>query len=181
MTPKSRQQGNHPILTRELKKLLQDECALYQEYLKLLDQERQLIKNLRRNEDTTQLGLLTAKRQIMTEEMQQSHVRRLDLLNELPEAQNYTLSQVISANFHPVELMELMPLVKKLRELMRASMQQGSEFNQVVNFASNFLNGMVSIISTASQSVVRCYNKLGGMREMYHPSTSRAERVLRKV
>jgi len=170
-----------PTLTRDLARLMDAEINVYITYNSILAEERETVRKLRRREDSTALEVLSAKRAQLLEMMRALHIRRMELVKDLPGAADAKFSEIISNNFHPIEVMELKPLIVKLKEQAELSRKGSFEFGQLVGFAQNVVNGILSIFNAASQNVVRCYGKSGKVKESFHPARSRTDRVIKEA
>ena len=173
--------AKNPFLTHELRRVLEAECKLYVSYNAALAAERDMLRKLKRNDDTAALQLLIAKRAEMVEWMKRLQEKRIAVLKDFPNAASTRLSDLISTNFHPIEVMELKPLVTKLKLEIERSKVASLEFSQVVSFAQGVLNGLLGIFHSATQCVLKSYSQKGGARESYHPSRSRSERVIKQA
>jgi len=164
-----------------LKSQLEDECKLQEKYLELIECERQAIRNLNESQRIAELEKLTAKREILCFEIKQANEARLHLLSAIPESKTVKLSDLVKLYFRPNEAAELKPFIDRLKSLIQKSQNKGLEFNQIIGFSLNLINGLTSIFWSASQSVLRCYSKQGKIKEQFHPSQGRASTVLKQV
>ena len=72
-------------------------------------------------------------------------------------------------------------LSEMLRDLLGRERALSVESNQVLKFAINLVHGSMSLLSQATQSIVRCYSRSGDLKESVTPNHSRKERVLKEA
>ena len=173
--------GRNPKVTRQLKQIIEEECALYGGYLQILDQERELLRQMRSSANTDAIMLLTAKRDVFSQEMKVLAERRGELLSVFGDTQGLKLSQLVKDYFHKADVSELMPCINRLKLLVDKSRRKNFEFSQIIGFSLNLVNGLASLFWSASQSVIKCYSPNGKIKESFHPSKSRAASVLKEA
>lgn len=170
-----------PKLTKNLRHILEEECALQKAYLEVMTEERRCLGRMQDEGANQKVLLLTTKREVLAEAMKQLSQQRAELLSVFPGTEGRRVSEIIAANFHKADVAELMPHVNRLKTLISKSRHSGLEFSQIVDFSLNLVNGLVSLLWSASQSVIKSYAPNGKPRESYNPGTSRAQSVLKQA
>ncbi|MCB0310998.1 MAG: flagellar export chaperone FlgN [Bdellovibrionales bacterium] len=176
MTPIS-----NPELTSKLKSLIEAEIKLYQEYISLQSLEAKQVRKLRGSKEAQIVSGLTAKRRIMAQQMSDFHEQRLVLLERIPGSSGRRLTDIISESMHPRDAAQLLPLARRLREVISESRKQAFEFKRILGFSSKIVNGMLSMLLAASQNIVKGYTAKGKAREKYQPSGSRNQGVIKQA
>lgn len=151
---------------RELEDLLNKEIGLYAIYIKLLDEEREAVVS----SQTEQVIALSTARSAVIEQMREAQNSRRQFLRRYSADRLLRLSVFVKNQFSPQEAAKLMPLVHKLKKLVGIAQAGSSEISQVVSFSLKLVSGLVSIIWSATQNVVRAYTSIGTIKESYHPT-----------
>ena len=149
-----------------LRQILTAECDVYQRYLNLLAEEGKAIARFK----SDQVEALTESRQELFERMTELKNERMAFMKELAGSEKANLGKVIGEKFSGRDKRELEALRNKLKSLVDKTRNKGYEFNQVVNFALNFVNGTVSLLMSASQNIVKSYSRSGVLKESYNPA-----------
>jgi len=171
----------NPELTASLRKILEQECKLHARYIDLISKERELIRSLKSTDQTELLSLLTAERDVITQQLEELHKNRFELLKPFKAPKGSRFSAIIEANLHPDDLKELYPLIEMLKSLIAQNKKSSSEFGEVVNFAQNMMNGFVSLVMSTTQTIVRSYGRKGLIKESYHPTQHRKQGILKSA
>ena len=161
---------------RSLEILLTKECRLYEKYLAVLEEERSYIVRF----NAEKVGELTAKRASLYEQMLKAQDGRLELMRTFPSNQGKKLRELISSYCTPEDKRRLMPLADSLKTLVETTQSQSREQNQILGFGLKMVHGMVSLFWSATQNVVRSYNRKGTSKEAYNPAT-RTSNVLKRA
>ncbi len=164
-------------LIREIRKHLKAECALYDRYNALLEEQRKWTTRF----SAEKIEKITEKRDDLTRQMQQAHAQRLIFLQQFPEDASQKLSEQIEKHIEGAEKKELLQLTEELRQRVLESRRLSVEENQVSHFALGMVNSGISLIWQATQSVTKSYTKSGNIEEAYTPTSSRNERTLKEA
>ena len=162
---------------KTIDQLLRRECELYQDYIKLTQEERSWITKL----NPAKLEELTQKRQIITDLLLAAQDQRLAQMRQFPEGDGKRLSDLIRKYAPLKEAKVLLTLTKKLRELVEEARSEGSQYSQIIGFSMGLVNGVVSILWNATQNVVRAYSRSGEIRESTNPTGNRASSILKRA
>lgn len=173
--------ARNPKLFKELKHALEEEIAVYLKYLQCLEEERTLLRTLNKIEKVDQMNDLSAKRQALIEIMQICEEKRRLILKDFAANERQRLSEIVKENFHQNEAKELQVPIAKLRKLVEKTRRGSFEFGQLLSFSSGMVNGLLSILSNASRSIVTAYNSAGTIKESSHPTTSRKQGVIKEA
>jgi hypothetical protein len=160
---------------RTIEKLLADEISLCDDYLKVLDSEQHSVIKLKADA----VGELTLKRQELCEKLEAARAKRTDLTLKLGDGK--TLTEIVSASAPAAEKKRILQLIDKLKARARQVDGKSKEFTQVVNFSLGLVNGSLSILWSATQSVTKCYNAFGAITEMVQPVAPRMGSLLGKA
>lgn len=170
----------NPKFVADLKSLLTSECALLERYQVVLLAEREHLREMKKPEQTDRFMLLTAQRDILSQQIQQCHALRMEAIKQFKEPRGTRFSAVLKRNLHPEEMQQLEGLVLKLRSLVEQTQKTSSDFRQVVDFALGLVGGLATMITSATHNVVRSYGRSGKVKESYHPTQGK-ERVLKQA
>lgn len=164
-------------LVRELDSALTAEIRLQEEYALVLSEERACITKF----EADRVQELSAKRETLSEEMQKASDRRLELMSMFPSHEGKRLTDLIRAHCHREDMQRLLPLAEKLRAALLKTKTLGLEFKQLANFSLNLVNGVISIIWSATQNVTRSYTAQGTVREAFNTPGTRLAGVLKEA
>lgn len=165
----------NPKFVKDLSQVLELECALYAAYLEVIEREKIAVTKF----NADQVAEFTEQRLEITERIRDAKDRRFAVLDALPEGRKEKLSVLIGRCLHADDARKLTPLVGRLKDAVAAARQKSMEFNQIANFSLGIVNGSISILSSATQNVVRSYNPMGLLRESYNPAAGRSTGVLK--
>ncbi len=161
----------------KLERMLGAECLIYKRYLAVLKEERRFIIKF----DSEKITALCSERGRLCDEMQAALNERTALIKSFVGHSRGRLSDHILQLFKQEDAQRLMPKVEELRKLVEQCHAGSKEFKQVIEFSLKLVSGLVSIIWSATQNLVKSYTQSGTMRESYHPTTSRQAAMLRKA
>lgn len=165
-------------LVSALSSTIEREYKLYAEYLKVLEEERTCLSKFNAEKVTD----LSDKRETLSIKISDARDARMELLKVIPDSDKRPLSEIVTRDFHPDDARKLMPLVAKLKEVVKQAQAKGREFNQVVNFSLNVVTSTLSIFWSATQTVTRSYGPQGVLKESLLPAaTTRYSGVLREA
>jgi len=153
----------NPQFINSLQELLNKECSLHEEYISVLTEEREALKQFKSYE----VSALSARREKLCVEIAKIQEQRINFLDHFPDAKNKKLSELIARYCHPDEARKLNPLIKRLKGLLSQSKALGTEFNQIVDFSLTLVNGTLSILWSATQNVTKSYSRKGQVQEKY--------------
>jgi hypothetical protein len=166
-----------PRFINDLERHLVKECALYERYLKALDQQQDALTNF----NTELMDAINAKRLRIVKDMKELGNKRLELLSDLPRGRDRRLTDLITDHIPGKNGAKLMKLALELREFVVTSQKLSAEFGMTNQFALNMVNGSLSLISHGTQNVTKRYGVQGAIKESYNPSRSRYDTVLREA
>lgn len=161
-------------ILKDLEKIINEECTAVDQYLSLLKAEQDHVIKLRGDE----VSELAARREILTETLARLRCQRDDLVRILNKNSRVTLSELISTQGTPADKKKFLPLIQKLKTRLKAFEDRNKEFSEVVNFSLGLVNGSLSILWSATQTVSRCYNAFGAIKESFQPTAPRAGTLL---
>jgi len=162
---------------RSLEDHLQSECELYQDYLKLLQEQGRSVTKF----NLEKLKALNLERAKYSRMMAKAQEKRVKLMEEFPESNGKKLSELIVKYCEGREEKILLNFADQLKALVLKCRIKDLEFNQVVNFALNTINGSLSLMCQASQNMTKSYSPHGVEQQCYSPKQSRTETVLKEA
>jgi len=162
---------------RALEKVVTDEVAACEEYLRLVNDEQNLLIKFDHDGVSTTARL----REKIAERMATLRDKRVDLVSMIAGDRSTSLTQLIEHGCNPADKKKLLALVHKLRTKVDQVEQKSREFAQVVDFSLGLVNGSISILWSATQNVTRCYNAFGGMTQAFQPTPPREGSLLGKA
>jgi hypothetical protein len=159
---------------KTLERVLEQELSCYTEYLALLAQEQVSVVGLR----AEQVLALSQRREEVVGRIGELRERRLAIVAAVANHEERRLSDVIRESCSPVDAKRLDKLVTQIKAVLAVVESKNREFNQVLNFSLGLVNGEISLLWSASQSVARVYNAFGAVSEGVQPSPPRAGSLL---
>jgi FlgN protein len=167
---------NQNIL-REIEKIITEECGLVDQYLSLLDSEQEQVIKLK----SEQVSGLSERRAVVADRLAGLRQGRDDLVRELNNNSKITLSELIAQRGSTADKKRLLPLIQKLKKKLKVFDDRNKEFSQIINFTLGLVNGSLSILWSATQTVTRCYNAFGAITESFQPTAPRVGTLLGKA
>jgi hypothetical protein len=155
---------------RSLEKILSEELAQCDLYLALLFEEQRSVVALKPDQ-VTDLG---AKREAAVENLSRLRDQRIQLVASITGKESIKVSDLVLNHCSPSDKKRLLPLVQKLKQKISHVEEKSREFNQVLNFSLGLVNGSMSILWSATQSVTKGYNAFGAVTEGIQPTAPRA-------
>ena len=160
-----------------LKSHVEREIRLYKEYIQVLEKEKDSVTSY----DSQRLEKYTAKREGLHNEIRDALFKRQQMIKTLCGSEKVRLTDAIKNHFHIADTKKLIPIAEQLKELTIRLQKQSREFNQIVNFGLNVVNGSLSIIMSATQNITKAYNKKGVVKESFNPQGGRNSGVLKEA
>jgi hypothetical protein len=164
----------NPRAVKTLERVLEQELACYSEYLALLAQEQVSVVGLR----AEQVVALSQRRAEVVQRIGELREQRLALVARAPDDEDRRLSDIIHDACTPADAKRLEKLITQIKAIVAVVESKSREFNQVLNFSLGLVNGEISLLWSASQSVARVYNAFGSVHEAVQPSAPRAGSLL---
>jgi hypothetical protein len=163
-----------PRAVKTLERLLEQELASYSEYIALLTQEQVSVVGLK----AEQVSALSQRRAEVVQRIGELRDQRLALVAEVSGDEEQRLSDLIRVACQPGDAQKLEKLVTQIKAILAVVESKSREFNQVLNFSLGLVNGEISLLWSASQSVTRVYNAFGAVSEAVQPKAPRAGSLL---
>ncbi|NLF25208.1 MAG: flagellar protein FlgN [Deltaproteobacteria bacterium] len=164
-------------IIRELEVLLKRECELYRSYLALLKEERSWLPKF----SAQKVERFTLGRADLYEKMRACQDRRLEIMRSFPQSRGSNLRKLVQELCDPVESQRILPLCEELRSLVIKTQRGAREHSQVVHFALKSVHGLLSILRSATQSVLKSYDRKGSAHQSCQPVRSRMSGVLKQA
>ncbi len=159
---------------RNTEKLLAEECGAIDDYLALLASEQEHVVKLQ----SEKVAECAKRRATVADRLTAIRASRDDLVRILNKNSKITLTELVTTGGTAAERRRILPVIAKLKQKSKLMEQRSKELNQVVSFSLGLINGSLSIIWSATQTVTRSYNAFGGMTELFQPNTPRAGSLL---
>ncbi len=157
----------HGRWVREVERVLREEIQLQLEYASILEEENSVLSKF----NAEKLEYLSAKRGEICERIMRFRDVRRDLVLEIRPDGDSTITKILNEEAHPTDRSRLVPLCEKLKILVNSNRARSSEYSCLANFALGVVNGTLSLIWSATQSVTRAYGRSGKINESYAPKT----------
>ena len=156
---------------RELLDIINRQTSLYEEYLKIQNDEREGLKkvNIQKiKEDTVLRSNL----------LEYIYVLKNKLSTILANEGENKVIKLLNKKASNEQKMILMPKIKKLRDLIKKTQGKAREYSELLDFSSNLVNGSLSILWSATQGIFKSYVRDRNIHESYHPSGLGKDRKL---
>lgn len=163
-----------PRAVKTLERILEQELACYTEYLALLAEEQASVVRLK----AEQVTALCDRRALVIERIGELRAEREVIVRTVSDDAEQRLSDTIRSVCTPTEVKRLDKIITQIKAILKVVESKSREFNQVLNFSLGLVNGEISLLWSASQSVARVYDAFGGVREAAQPSAPRAGSLL---
>lgn len=157
-------------VVNKLERILEEELSLYVEYLALLAKEQACVISLKADE----VSYLSLQRASIVDRLVELGDTRARLIERQTGGEVKRLSEVVEQGCGSSDKKRLLMLISKIRDSLRMVEEKSREFNQVINFSLGLVNGEISLLWSASQSVTRVYDAFGSLREAPQPAAPRA-------
>lgn len=152
-----------PQFARNLRRILERECAAHKKYASLIAKEQEAVVRCR----TDLLASLTAQREILAGELEQMIAERKSLLEKYPQSSEMRLSAFISRYMNRDAQRTILPAIDALRKEVSQTRRSGGEFERIVGFSLRVANSLASILRSAAEHVTRGYGRDKQSRESY--------------
>ena len=160
-----------------LEKLLVEEIALCDEYLKIIVQEQAAVVKL----DSANVTLLGEQRAVVVEKLSQLREERALLVERVTGDEFTRVSEMVAQGCGSADKKRLLGLAHKVKARLAVVDKKTREFGQVLNFSLGLVNGEISLLWSATQPVSRTYNAHGGVVEGVQPGPPRTGTSLGKA
>lgn len=155
-------------LIRQIESALLEEIKLQVSYSSLIEEEGAHVTKL----NSDQLKALTAKREDLYRSILTAKSRREELTQKISGGDDgSTLRSLLAAHAHREDAARLSKLAGKLEVLVQENRTRGREFGRLVQFATTIIDGSLSILRSATQSITRAYGRNGIVKEKFAPKS----------
>ncbi|NMC61759.1 MAG: flagellar protein FlgN [SAR324 cluster bacterium] len=168
---------SYQSIINQLKQILQEECRVQADYVKVLAEETAAMSPFRA-EDVERLNM---QRSELCDEMNALQERRRVLVEMLTNGEETKLSEAIEKRCLPRDKQALFPLVSRLKVLIHKSRSDTRDFDRLNSFSLGLVNSLISLMSSGKQGVTRFYSGKGIIKEAFHPSSGRLNAVLKQA
>ena len=168
---------NSELFVGQLVSILQKEIELYTKYTALLEEERHFLVKFKEEK----VNAITAKRIEVYNSLESLQKERMQLMESFPDWRGKKLYDLVIKHMHHKNAKRVLPLVTQLREVVKKTEASGKQHSQILSFSLRSIQGVLSILWSATQTVVKSYNSKGKMQNSYHPSDSRSAGVLKQA
>ena len=158
---------------KALESFLQEEIHLCDEYLKIIALEQVAVVKLK-SDLVAQHG---ETRALVVEKLGKTRDARA-LLVERVTGDPYTRVSEMIEGCGPSDKKRMIALTQKVKARLAQVDKRTRELNQILNFSLGLVNGEISILWSATQSVARSYTSFGTINEGVQPGPPRAGSLL---
>lgn len=164
-------------LLPKLEKLLLQEIRIYEGYNALTALERKVITPFIADKVID----ASNRRDQFVSEMNRLHIQRQEMLFLIFDVKDRKLSDLIELNLKGADLKKFRQIAAKLKLVASNSMKDTRELGSIVKFGMGMVDGILSILWSATEHVTKSYTRMGGMKETTSPGGNRLSSVLKKV
>lgn len=161
-------------VVKRLERILEEELALYVEYLAVLAQEQAYVMSLKADK----VSVLSARRGDIMGRLSDLRDERTVLIEEQSDSEPRRLSEVVEQHCLPADRKKLLSLISKIKDSLSMVEEKSKEFSQLLGFTLGLVNGEISLLWSASQPVTRVYDSFGSLHEARQPAAPRAGSLL---
>ncbi|GEM_PF-4671988 len=136
----------------------------------------QALKDLEEGVRTSK-ELSTESLQKLIEKSEELLLKRKALMETLPEPD--TLTEVLKAKGTREEKRAILPLIKKVKEIVRENEERAQNVQNLGSFANQLAGSLIGIFHSARHGVSKKYTGSGTVEESYHPT--RKDSFIKKV
>lgn len=150
---------------RQLFDLLNNQTKLYEDYLKVQEDEKEALKKA----SVAKVKECTILRSNILERIVIVRSKVGEILSRENESK---LLRLLSKKGSLEQKRILAPKIKNLRELIKKTQGKAKEYSQLLDFSSNLINGSLSILWSATQGIFKSYGRDRTIHQSYHPSNT---------
>jgi hypothetical protein len=154
-----------PKVLKALETALDEELRQYHDYLQILDQEQELVE-------------FSATRSRIIDRLSQLRDVRVAIVTSVVGNDSTKLSEFVEGLPASADKNRLSTYVEKIKNAVAAVDTKTKEFTQVLNYSLGLVNGEISLLWSASQTVSRVYNAFGSVIEGAQPAPQRVGSLL---
>lgn len=163
-----------PKVLKTLETSLDEELTQYNDYLRILEQEQERVVTLK----TDELVEFSARRSKIIDRLSQLRDIRVSIVSSLAGDESTKLSDFVDGLPASADKFRLASYVEKIKSAVVAVDRKTKEFTQVLNYSLGLVNGEISLLWSASQTVSRVYNAFGSVVEGAQPAPQRVGSLL---
>lgn len=163
-----------PKVLKTLETSLDEELNQYNDYLRILEQEQERVVTLK----TDELVEFSARRSKIIDRLSQLRDIRVSIVSSLAGDESTKLSDFVDGLPASADKSRLASYVEKIKTAVVAVDRKTKEFTQVLNYSLGLVNGEISLLWSASQTVSRVYNAFGSVVEGAQPAPQRVGSLL---
>lgn len=163
-----------PKALKTLETSLDEELNQYNDYLRILEQEQERVVTLK----TDELVEFSARRSKIIDRLSQLRDIRVSIVSSLAGDESTKLSDFVDGLPASADKSRLASYVEKIKSAVVAVDRKTKEFTQVLNYSLGLVNGEISLLWSASQTVSRVYNAFGSVVEGAQPAPQRVGSLL---
>jgi hypothetical protein len=164
----------NPGAVKQLERILERELSCYTDYLALLAEEQKSVVGLKPD----QVEALSTRRSEVVTLIGDLRDQRLKLVADVTGNHDTRLSDFIKTSCAPADAKRLDKIASQIKAILTVVESKSREFSQVLNFSLGLVNGEISLLWSASQSVTRVYNAFGSVTEATQPTAPRTGSLL---
>jgi len=163
-----------PKVLKTLETSLDEELNQYSDYLRILEEEQERVVTLK----TDEVVEFSARRSKIIDRLSQLRDIRVSIVSSLAGDESTKLSDFVDGLPASADKSRLASYVEKIKAAVVAVDRKTKEFTQVLNYSLGLVNGEISLLWSASQTVSRVYNAFGSVVEGAQPAPQRVGSLL---
>lgn len=156
---------------REMHDIVNKQIALYEEYLRVQNEEKEGLKRV----NVQKIKENTVLRSNILEYIYVLKNKLSDILSKEGESK---VIRLLNKKASIEQKRIILPKIKKLRELVKQTQGKAREYSELLDFSSNLINGSLSILWSATQGIFKSYGRDRNIHESYHPNGVGKDRKL---
>lgn len=163
-----------PKVLKALETALDEELRQYHDYLQILELEQERVVTLK----TDELVEFSSTRSKIIDRLSQLRDVRVSIVASLVGNTSTKLSDFVEALPTSADKKRLSNYVEQIKSAVESVDRKTKEFTQVLNYSLGLVNGEISLLWSASQTVSRVYNSFGSVIEGAQPAPQRVGSLL---
>jgi hypothetical protein len=164
-------------LLPQLEKVLLAEIRIYEGYNALTELEKKVIAPF----DAVKVTDAASRREQFVDEMNRLQAERLSLIQQIFGDNKTKLTILIADCLQGEEKKRFAIIAEKLKRSVTTSQKDTRELGSIAKFGMSMVDGLLSILYSATQHVTKNYTRSGSIQESTTPAGSRAGNVLKRA
>lgn len=175
-TTQGRLERNHST-AQKVALLIEEEASLHEQHAAILTEERKALKAFK----TESVQAWALERERIVDRLQGVQDAYKAVLKSFPQPGRHRISDIVRNFFHPDDVSRIMPLIERVKKIRLDTRREGSEFAQVARFSMGLINSTLSILRSATETIVKTYTRSGLSKESVVPTSAQRAKITREA